>query len=100
VNDVCPDWCALDPAHDLDDLPDYDGSRIRVHRAWVVVWTSMRPRSVELSRTDVVALDGAVSSMTEIDLDGAGDAPLTADEAREIAAALLEVADVLDASAT
>lgn len=94
MSDACPHWCALDPSHDLDDL-DTDGRRFRVHRGRAVD-VGGRPWALNLSRTDVVSLDGAVTSTTEID-DGSEE-PLTSDEARELAHALLAAADVLEAS--
>lgn len=94
--DECPRWCALPADHDLDDL-DRDGRRHRLHRGRAVDLGG-HPWPIELTRFDVVTLEGVVTSKTEID-DGT-EVPLTAAEARELAHALLAAADILDGTTT
>lgn len=96
MNDACPRWCGLPADHDLDDL-DTDGRRHRLHRGHAVD-VGGSPWVIELSRFDVVTLDGVVTSTTEID--HGTERPLTASDARELAQALLAAADVLEATTT
>ena len=96
----CPAWCCIRHAEWMPVL-EPDLSELVIHelptRMKAPGTTRPMPRSVEAHRLDTVdRLGGTERGKVGIVVDGQSDDPLTSQEARDLAAALLELAAIVD----
>jgi hypothetical protein len=80
----CPDWCELKPGHEYDGV-DYQGHLVRSHCRTF--------GDVEMVQEDAA---NPGHPQTDPELYAFGDTPMTSGQARELAASLIEAADMWD----
>lgn len=101
VTPACPSWCALVAGHDSGpgSFDPASGDRFLLHIRPVLA--ACGGRRVDVEQAEVVLPDGGrETEPPAVVLDEDREHPLTAVQARELAAALVRAADIADSALT